>query len=349
MRWLVSLLEWLNLLIVLITFLCYLSPYISPASFWPASLVALGYPMLLAAQLAFILLWAVLRKKFILLSVLCLAFGWSHIQSIVGWNSSSQPIPEESITIASFNTYGFRYDDTGKRVKAEALSEAIDFSGVDIACLQELPEMNSSHYIYQFLANENGLKYSTPLPVKGMAIFSRYPLQNVETHHFRNGANGYQFADIKIDTFTFRCFNIHLQSNAVSGIANQVAEEGNLQERETWYNIRGMMGRYKRAAVERAREAEEISQLIDASPYPVILCGDFNDIPQSYVYQTLSYGLKDTFKTKGRGLGVTYAGKIPGLRIDYILSSPAFEILDFSVGEANFSDHYPVFSTIKQN
>lgn len=349
MRWLVSLLEWLNLLIVLVTFLCYLSPYISPASFWPVSLVALGYAPLLVIHLAFILLWAAMRKRFILLSVLCLAFGWPHIQSIIGLNYGSQPSKNEGITIASFNAFSFKYHDKRKRVKAEELSEAIDFSGIDIVCFQELPDLKAGHYIYEFLTEEAGLTYSTRLPISGIAIFSRFPLENVETRYFRNGANGYQFADIKVDTFTFRCFNVHLKSNAVSGIANQVAEEGNLQERETWYNIRGMIGRYKRAAVERAREAEEVSKLIDASPYPVVLCGDFNDIPQSYVYQTLAYGLKDTFKQKGRGLGVTYAGKIPTLRIDYILAGPDFEILDFRVGRTNFSDHYPVFATIRPN
>jgi endonuclease/exonuclease/phosphatase family metal-dependent hydrolase len=347
MRWLVSLLEWINLLLVLITFLCYLAPYISPVTFWPASFVGLSYPWLLLAHVLFILLWALMKKKFIVLSILSLAFGWSHIQTIVGFNSPKQAVSEGQLKIASFNTYGFRDQEDGRRMKEERLLESVDFSSFDVVCLQEAPPMDRGHYVYQFFKNKQGFSYHTPLPMSGMAIFSKYPLKNASVHYFQNRANGYAVADLSIDTFMIRLLNVHLQSNAVSGLANEVAEAGKLQEKETWLNIRGMMAQYKRAAVKRASQAEEINKLLQQSPYPIILCGDFNDIPQSYVYHTMARGLKDGFKEKGRGLGITYAGKIPALRIDYILASPELEFTDYDTGKTNFSDHYPVFSTIR--
>ena len=108
-----------------------------------------------------------------------------------------------------------------------------------------------------------------------------------------------------------------------------------------------MMSRYKRAAILRAEQAEEVVGQIEKSPYPVLLCGDFNEIPQSYAYYIISRGLQDAFKASGRGLGVTYNGRIPALRIDYVMAGPEFEVLGHRIGRARFSDHYPVYGVVR--
>ena len=181
---------------------------------------------------------------------------------------------------------------------------------------------------------------------RALAIFSRYPIQEIETKYFGNKSNGFQSVDLQLDGQKVRLLNIHLQTNAISVMADKVASEGNLQEKETWLNIRGIMGRYRRSARKRATQAKEIAGHINQSPYPTLVCGDFNDVPQSYTYYTVSSGLQDAFKRKGRGLGITYAGKIPGLRIDYILANHQFKILDHRILDSNFSDHYPVKSVV---
>ena len=35
------------------------------------------------------------------------------------------------------------------------------------------------------------------------------------------------------------------------------------------------------------------------SPYPIIVCGDFNDVPVSYAYETIGAGLQNAFVEKG--------------------------------------------------
>jgi endonuclease/exonuclease/phosphatase family metal-dependent hydrolase len=80
----------------------------------------------------------------------------------------------------------------------------------------------------------------------------------------------------------------------------------------------------------------------------VVVCGDFNDTPNSYTYHQISKGLNDAFREAGSGIGTTYVGKIPFLRIDYILySKERFDPLYFKVIRKNLSDHYPVVSTLK--
>ena len=84
---------------------------------------------------------------------------------------------------------------------------------------------------------------------------------------------------------------------------------------------------------------------MNTSPYPIILCGDFNDTPTSFTYKQLSKDLNDSFTNSGRGLGSTYNGKIPALKIDYILYSPNLNQVDFETNEVKLSDHYPIKSS----
>jgi endonuclease/exonuclease/phosphatase family metal-dependent hydrolase len=77
------------------------------------------------------------------------------------------------------------------------------------------------------------------------------------------------------------------------------------------------------------------------------VCGDFNDTPNSYVYRILSDRLQDSFKEKGLGIGTTFAGSIPLLRIDYILADMQFKINECKVIHNKWSDHYPVVTEMQ--
>lgn len=99
--------------------------------------------------------------------------------------------------------------------------------------------------------------------------------------------------------------------------------------------------------VQRAEQVQIIRGEIDRSPHPVIVCGDFNDVPASYTYRHLSEGLNDAFlSTSLLRTGHTFVMRCLGVRIDYILHSPIFTTNDFRVDQVNYSDHYPVMTTL---
>ena len=85
---------------------------------------------------------------------------------------------------------------------------------------------------------------------------------------------------------------------------------------------------------------------IKKSPYPVLVVGDFNDTPQSYTYAQIADNLQDAFAKKGFGLGITYGGIVPALRIDYILASPSLPILSHRIFKKEYSDHYPIVAEL---
>ena len=83
-------------------------------------------------------------------------------------------------------------------------------------------------------------------------------------------------------------------------------------------------------------------------PYPIIICGDFNDTPLSFSYHTLANELIDSFEKAGRGIGNSHT-KIPFLRIDYILHDSFFKTVKYNKHREALSDHYPISSELKIN
>lgn len=93
-------------------------------------------------------------------------------------------------------------------------------------------------------------------------------------------------------------------------------------------------------------QADLIAEEIKKCPYPIILCGDFNDVPASYTYAQISKKLVDTYRNVDLNLGNTYNGNIPYLRIDYIFHSSHFKTCDFEIHRIDMSDHFPVSATL---
>lgn len=75
-----QLMRWLNVSVILLTFLSYLAPITNPNAFWPLAFLGLGFPMLLIANILFVLWWAFRRHWYAFFSVGCLLMGWSHVQ-----------------------------------------------------------------------------------------------------------------------------------------------------------------------------------------------------------------------------------------------------------------------------
>jgi len=97
---------------------------------------------------------------------------------------------------------------------------------------------------------------------------------------------------------------------------------------------------------KRYLQSSRVKAAVDKSPYPVIICGDFNDVPNSYAYNTIGKGLKNTFEQKGTGIGRTFYGISPTLRIDDIFVDKRFTVEQFLRIKKNLSDHFPIITDL---
>ncbi|MCE2789008.1 MAG: endonuclease/exonuclease/phosphatase family protein [Saprospiraceae bacterium] len=335
-----------NIALVTGTFLAYLAPHIDPETTWVVAFFGLFYPLFLVGNVLFIILWFWIKPRLALLSVACLALGWSEFSSFIGFHSTIPSDGNKELRITSYNIsnglYGYSRSKDNRKEKREAFVEYLhEFDSTDVFCLQEVRE-----YGYDII-RKSFPAYKLHHTGKGAIILSRFPILKKGEIDFGTITNSCLWADVNTGFDTIRFYSFHLQSNQISIDAENLSNQSEIDQKKTWYDIKGMLRKFKNRHITRSRQAEKIAAHAKKSPHPVVLSGDLNDPPQSYTYQVLSRLGKDSFCEKGRGLGTTYAGKIPLLRIDYIFSDHDFSVVDFEIHKEQFSDHFAVSTTLE--
>lgn len=322
-----------------------LSVFISPATFWIPALFGIAYPYLMVVNLAFIVFWIFIKPKFTILSLLVILAGFNHIGNYLQF--SGKHTNDKGVRITTYNVRYF-VGNTQIPIKenADHILRFLREDNADIICLQEV-RLNKAQI---FNINNTQLPHVAHMQIAhngdagGLLTMTSFPIIKMEEIRFENSGNMIMYADIVMNTSdTIRVYNCHLQSYKLGEAEIQSIDslEFNTQPK-TKKKVRELGHKFKIALVKRAHQAETLRRSIDKSPYPVIVCGDFNDTPVSYTYHTVKGNLKDSFTESGKGTANTYNGKLPSFRIDYILYSPIFTSFNFEVSNLNHSDHFPV-------
>ncbi len=335
----------LNIILVFITLGSYLSPGIDPDKVWFFSVLGLLYPILLILNVVFVVFWFLKDIKYSLISISILLIGYIHFREFWAISSPKKYDPTNSISVVSYNISNAigAYDkdiDKKKKLRKEMSHFLSRFQDEDIICMQEVGTY-ASEVLNKAIPNKNVHKLD-----KGAIIMSKHQIIKKGEIDFGTITNSCLWADLKIGLDTIRVYSIHLMSNSITLDADKVLDEPQLDTDKTWLGIKGIFSKYVKNHIIRSKQAVLVKSHIDKSPHPTIICGDFNDTPLTYTYRKLSAGLVDNFTKAGNGLGTTFNGRIPLLRIDYILSDTSFEVQNFNVIKENFSDHYPVASIL---
>ena len=360
----------LNLFVVFLTGVAYAAPYVNPNEFWLPMMMGLAFPWLLLANLIFIGLWGVSRMKYWWYSAVCILVGWTHVSAIYGttfWGNSNQEGLGTKLENRSNDTIGTKKSSPSRlrimtynisslmlerySFKADGYRDLDSFffrENPDVLCLQEFA---SEDRVFDNQVKKSAFlqtyPYKTRVGKNAVAIFSKFPVDSTDWLPInKNGGNGCTFVDIVPSPIDFpqqkiRIYTVHLQSNEVSGMADKIAQQGDLESKSTWMTMMRMIMRVRKASKQRVKEVEQIEAHVKTSPYPSVVCGDFNEVPVSYAYHHLSRERVDAFRAKGRGSGTTYLGNIPFLKIDYILADKRLAVLNSMIYKVPYSDHYP--------
>lgn len=353
-----------NIFFVALLLLSYLAPMISPDHFFVPAMLGLFYPVLVVINLIFLVFWLVQLKYFFVFSLIALLLGWNITKLYFVWGDAPvKEVQQNSIKFLSYNVRLFdQFKWTGGQdyFTRDAIFNFIALESPDIVNFQEFFHGNESYFptIGPFLRSQKTSHYHVDY-VKvagnnkhyGLATFSRFPIVNTGHIHFDNStSNSGIFTDVVINQDTVRVFNFHLESIRLSRADYKfVTEFIDPGVQPTSSNPTIILGKFRNAFSKRAEQARIAADHIAQSPYPVIVSGDFNDIPASYVYSKISSRLEDAFVEAGRGTGATYAGGIPFIRIDYILHSPQLKSFNFQNHKVHFSDHFPVSCNFEIN
>lgn len=321
-----------------------LAPWIPPRMFWPSLFAAYGFVYLLPLLILLLIYWVRPPHPWALLPLVLILFSLPALDRHISLRIGSTEYPDQALVIATFNTHALQQlrvsPKGGSRVDREKTVQLFppDMQP-DLVCLQEVP-LN-----YQPRGPDWGISNSYLFRHKNSLLVSRYPIREKGKKSFELSGNSVAWADIATTLGMIRVFNVHLQSNRISQDADQLVNAP-IDDARTWTGWRAVLRKVRASTRMREEQATWLADAIRNSPYPTLVAGDFNDTPQSYTYRMIRHGLHDSFEHGGMGFGTTFAGRIPGLRIDFILSSTDLQFSDHRVAPVRMSDHYPVLARV---
>ena len=335
-----------QIVISLLTFVGLFGGNVSPIGNTARAMLVYALPLLIIANAVMLLYWLIRRRWFFaLIPVVTIACCIPYIGTIFQFGSVDKDAEKQKgLKIASYNVAMFGRETTG--FKALDILAEMRRQKVDVLCVQEYNETSGDR------KNSEAYKEYFPYMEVGrsdMVIFSRYPIREHKTMLFDETNNSAQWADIDVNGKQIRIFNVHLQTTGINRTLRQAAKfqarEGIEVSSDRLLDV--IYGNYMMGMMFRVGQAVTVANEKRMSDKPCILCGDFNDIPYSFVYNTMLGDMVDGFKECGSGgFMYTMRDKKKPVRIDYIFHDESLKGLTYYRGELSNSDHYPVFMKI---
>jgi endonuclease/exonuclease/phosphatase family metal-dependent hydrolase len=345
----------INLFFVIALILAFFGSYMSPVYFLLPKYFILAFPFIVIINIVFVVFWLIFKKWYFIVSFVFLLLTYSHIQNLFAINlfKNERKSTDKELVIITYNTHANGQTHKNFADKPNGVFEYLKHENTDIICIQEYFVSTDTLLLTQYDVDTIFKNYPFKyikfediglLTKSGLAVYSKYPIINTKLIEYKSEFNASIYVDIVIKKDTIRLISNHLESNRFLGddlvLVNELTEELNpeiLAKTSILFSRR-----FNIAYPIRALQAQKVRDEIKKSPYPVIVCGDFNDVPNSYAYTTIKGKLHDAFIESGNGVGWTFNSSIFKSRIDYVFYDDNFEAKDFQIGQTYASDHFPI-------
>ncbi|MBQ5335289.1 MAG: endonuclease/exonuclease/phosphatase family protein [Oscillospiraceae bacterium] len=364
----------INVLTVLLMWVAALCGTMSPHVVGWLSLGGYVFPLLFMVCVAFMLFWVFVKKRFLLISFIGLVAVYKPALTYCPLNTASSehsPIGGDGggpLTILTFNACDWGNDKsmpdstlTKADKKQKMISQLIEMDA-DILFMQEATlrgneEALSRHY--QYCDTLKGIRENSVC----LTLYSKYPIKRKEKIPLQStAAAGAFWLDIdgrEVIALDMHLESMHLSMNDRKRFSTMVHGEDKNRDsiRSTSQTI---VGKIYQATRKRADQAEQVADFITRhSDMPLLLCGDFNDLPISYTHDTILKALNtgksslggnegdaeghDCYTATAMGPGYTFKRFGMRVRIDNIMCSRHFTPINCHiVKNITLSDHLPL-------
>jgi endonuclease/exonuclease/phosphatase family metal-dependent hydrolase len=337
------------------------SAYVSPVSFSYMPLLAIAFPYFFIAVLIVGLINLLRNRKFALIMLVSLLFGFINLSHIIAFNFNTKPItakPDSSLRVMTWNVEDFVNLKITSAVPPKMLALIVQ-NHPDIVCMQEFTnienskrylcvrkEMDSLGYKYYFMSNDEYNVRKNIVETRGAAVFSKIPFSDSGRININatDKIENLAYVDLNLKNRPLRIYTAHLKSFSLYTDTENTRQD--IYE-ITYTRKRNIQSKLR--DVERFHQTEVtiIHNSIAKTSLPVIYCGDLNAVPSSYTYRILRNNFQDAFLEGGSGIGATFYKIAPMLRIDYCFADNRFKVTNCYVINKKLSDHYPVITDLQ--
>lgn len=320
------------------------------------ALAAMLFPLLLLVTLIATVANALFFRRLALLNILSVIVCWGPVVTFCPLNFFRPSVSEISgstdkvIKVMTYNVYGFidytHHDEMAQ--DGNSTLRCILDNDADIVLCQEAYSVSPSQIWYSTTQQRDSLRTNYPyihVDDRGMAIFSKYPFERIPLAYTDRWQYDVCRYKVNVDGVEINLFNLHLQSIGLTASDKELFRritdgeaQGEMQE------IRhDLLSKLSSAFRNRARQAHVIREFVDSVTGPVLLCGDFNDIPGCYAARVIAGDdMTDAYRAAALGPAITYHADRFYFRIDQMMTRG--DIIPLRVWREIHpsSDHYPL-------
>ncbi len=316
-------------IIFLITLLTYSSVLVSPQTVRVSGFVSLLIPVFLVINII-MAVWLLIRSsKMAILPILALFIGYKFIFITFGFSGKSTE--DGAFSVLSYNMKWLV--EANKRDGFDNAANWISGDDSEIKCFQEF---HSRRDIVEKIKLDNRYELVMGGRNNTLAIFAKGRILDSGILFETRNINNVLFADILIESDTIRVYNVHLESMGID-----IDDVASREEIRSEYDK--VKSKFLKGSVQRSEQIEKLLVHVSNCQYPIIIAGDFNDVPYSYNHFKFKRNFKNAFESAGRGFGFTFNGSLPFLRIDHQFYNEKIKVFDYkTLTETNYSDHFPI-------
>lgn len=304
-----------------------LNAWIPPKVFPYANFLSLLFPFFAVAYALLCLYWLIFWKK---RALIFFFIGLFLLPNTLRWIQYHEAKEDTNgLKVLSYNVHNPGVPEI------PALQDFLSKEMPDIVFCQECYSLTQKkpEYLNSFYRLESDF----------IITYSRYPIRKSGRIFSMDNGNA-TFIDAETPKGVYRFINVYLHpfSLTESELTPARSSRKNLQQ------ARILFSKLKPVFKIHQTQAQAIEKCIEESPYPVVVAGDFNAVPGSYEYYTMTKSLNDAFVESGNGFAGTYHGVRIPIKIDYIFTSSKIKAENFHIHkEIKISDHYPVTATLQ--
>lgn len=309
----------------------------------------LAYPVAIIINLVVLALCLFLKPRLALVTVVAFILSFIPVRNYCPFYPMLDPIDcQMQVVSLNVKSWGMWKEDSSDCFIAEYLAGC----NADVVCLQEantgierlnlIDEKMRAVYPYRdtaYVGKPDNLEM----------IYSKHPILRHENIPYESKNNHSTAFYLSYNKDTLLVVNNHFESNCLGQSDRDAFDKivtGDVESAYAKEKSHSLFDKVRQATIKRAPQAEAVARYLDAHKQtPTILCGDFNDSPNSYAHYLIAQRLTDCYAHSGFGPGISYHEDHFYFRIDHIFCSEQFKPYRTVVDKnKTLSDHYPIIT-----